>query len=216
MATRIQLRRDTAANWASANPTLAAGEVGVETDTDTIKIGDGATAWNSLAYATNTQYALILTSTNTLTSQTAAQPLFDGGGGPAGGALTLPIGTYRFDSFFSLSSMSATSGSFGFSLTGGATFTQSWFALGQDAALATATTIASSYNTAANTALCIASTSTTGYAFIRGTLRVTAAGTVIPNVSLTTAAAAVVGAESYFIADRISPSATFAYTAGWS
>lgn len=47
---RIQLRRDTAANWTSANPTLAAGEMGVETDTDQFKIGDGTTAWSSLSY----------------------------------------------------------------------------------------------------------------------------------------------------------------------
>lgn len=47
---RIQLRRDTAANWTSANPTLAAGEMGVETDTDQFKIGDGTTAWTSLGY----------------------------------------------------------------------------------------------------------------------------------------------------------------------
>lgn len=49
--TRIQLRRDTAANWTSTNPTLAAGEFGVETDTLRSKIGNGSTAWNSLAYA---------------------------------------------------------------------------------------------------------------------------------------------------------------------
>lgn len=47
---RIQLRRDTASNWTSANPTLAAGEMGLETDTDQFKIGDGTTAWTSLSY----------------------------------------------------------------------------------------------------------------------------------------------------------------------
>jgi hypothetical protein len=47
---QIQLRRDTAANWTSVNPTLAAGEVGLETDTRLMKAGDGATAWTSLAY----------------------------------------------------------------------------------------------------------------------------------------------------------------------
>jgi hypothetical protein len=47
---RIQLRRDTAADWTSTNPTLAQGELGVETDTGKVKIGDGATAWTSLAY----------------------------------------------------------------------------------------------------------------------------------------------------------------------
>ncbi len=46
----VQLRRDTAANWTSNNPTLLAGEVGFETDTKRAKLGDGATAWNSLAY----------------------------------------------------------------------------------------------------------------------------------------------------------------------
>ena len=50
MATQIQLRNDTAANWTSANPTLAVGEMGVESDTDQFKIGDGSTAWNSLGY----------------------------------------------------------------------------------------------------------------------------------------------------------------------
>lgn len=45
---RIQLRRDTAANWASANPVLADGELGVETDTGVVKHGDGSTAYNSL------------------------------------------------------------------------------------------------------------------------------------------------------------------------
>ena len=34
MAVQIQLRRDTAANWTSADPTLAAGEFAIETDTD--------------------------------------------------------------------------------------------------------------------------------------------------------------------------------------
>jgi len=50
MATQIQLRRDTAANWTSANPTLAEGEIGLETDTTYYKIGTGSTAWTSLAY----------------------------------------------------------------------------------------------------------------------------------------------------------------------
>jgi len=50
MPQKIQLRRETAANWTSANPTLLAAEVGFETDTRLFKIGDGSTAWNSLAY----------------------------------------------------------------------------------------------------------------------------------------------------------------------
>lgn len=53
MAVQIQWRRDTAANWTAANPTLAQGEAGLETDTGRFKLGDGATAWNSLAYFTD-------------------------------------------------------------------------------------------------------------------------------------------------------------------
>jgi hypothetical protein len=50
MAVQIQLRRDTAANWTSENPTLAAGEAGFETTTAKLKIGDGSSDWNSLPY----------------------------------------------------------------------------------------------------------------------------------------------------------------------
>ena len=49
----IQVRRDTAANWTSVNPTLAAGEMGFETDTGKFKIGTGSTAWTSLSYASS-------------------------------------------------------------------------------------------------------------------------------------------------------------------
>lgn len=49
--TQMQVRRGTAASWTSTNPTLAAGEWGLETDTGKTKIGDGATAWASLPYA---------------------------------------------------------------------------------------------------------------------------------------------------------------------
>ena len=51
MPTQIQLRRDTAADWTSNNPTLAAGEFGWESDSNRFKIGDGSAAWNSLSYA---------------------------------------------------------------------------------------------------------------------------------------------------------------------
>ena len=50
VVTQIQIRRGTAAQWTSANPTLAAGEWGYETDTGKVKIGNGSTAWNSLGY----------------------------------------------------------------------------------------------------------------------------------------------------------------------
>lgn len=49
---QIQVRRDTAANWTSVNPVLAAGEAGYETNTGQLKYGDGSTAWTSLPYFT--------------------------------------------------------------------------------------------------------------------------------------------------------------------
>ena len=50
MPALIQFRRDTASNWTSNNPTLANGEFAIESDTTKYKIGDGSTAWTSLAY----------------------------------------------------------------------------------------------------------------------------------------------------------------------
>lgn len=50
MPVQIQFRRDTAANWTANNPVLASGEMGVETNTGQFKVGNGSTAWNSLAY----------------------------------------------------------------------------------------------------------------------------------------------------------------------
>jgi len=71
MTSRMQQRRDTEANWTSNNPTLAAGELGLETDTGKIKIGTGSAAWTALAYA----------ATGTVTSITA-------GTGLSGGTIT--------------------------------------------------------------------------------------------------------------------------------
>ncbi len=53
MATRILLRRDTAANWVSNNPLLLSGEIGIEIDTLKFKIGNGS-RWNDInSYAFN-------------------------------------------------------------------------------------------------------------------------------------------------------------------
>ena len=46
----FRLRRDTSTNWRTTNPTLSAGEPGVETDTGRMKIGNNSTAWTSLPY----------------------------------------------------------------------------------------------------------------------------------------------------------------------
>ena len=48
--TRILLRNDTATAWSTANPVLMKGEIGIETDTNKFKIGDGLKAWSALSY----------------------------------------------------------------------------------------------------------------------------------------------------------------------
>lgn len=78
----IQVRRDTAANWTSVNPTLAAGEIGFETDTSKFKIGTGAAAWTALAYS-NGGGAIPQSQVTNLTSDLAAKaplasPVFTG------------------------------------------------------------------------------------------------------------------------------------------
>jgi len=50
MADLIRLRRGTAAEWTAADPVLAAGEPGFETDTGLHKIGAGGRAWSALPY----------------------------------------------------------------------------------------------------------------------------------------------------------------------
>ena len=49
----MQQRRGTAAQWTAANPILAAGEIGFETDTSKFKMGNGSSAWSALQYFAN-------------------------------------------------------------------------------------------------------------------------------------------------------------------
>jgi hypothetical protein len=53
MATRMQQRRGSAAQWTAANPVLAAGEIGFETDTSKFKMGNGTSTWSQLVYFAN-------------------------------------------------------------------------------------------------------------------------------------------------------------------
>lgn len=58
MSTIFKLRRDTAANWSSNNPTLAEGELGYDKTNVYLKIGDGTTAWNSLGQFTQSEESI--------------------------------------------------------------------------------------------------------------------------------------------------------------
>ena len=55
---RIQVRRGTASQWTSVNPILAAGEMGVESDTNLFKFGNGSSTWTALVYANNSDVAI--------------------------------------------------------------------------------------------------------------------------------------------------------------
>lgn len=73
-----QFRKGSSGAWTSANPVLASGEPGFETNTGKFKIGDGVTAWNSLSYfnpgAGTSSWGGI---TGTLSNQTDLQSALD-------------------------------------------------------------------------------------------------------------------------------------------
>lgn len=60
MATRIQQRRDTTANWTATNPVLMPGEFGINLDDGTFRIGDGTTAYLSLPSSGTGAYGFAL------------------------------------------------------------------------------------------------------------------------------------------------------------
>jgi hypothetical protein len=49
---QLQFRRDISTEWTYTNPVLAAGEMGIESDTNKFKVGNGTTAWIDLPYDT--------------------------------------------------------------------------------------------------------------------------------------------------------------------
>jgi hypothetical protein len=143
---------------------------------------------------TNTAY--------TLTNTTNLQKIFNVS---TNGAVAVAAATsYFFECSLNLSSMSATSGNFGFSIGGAgtATFTSaSWQSFGLDAT--TQTTAAAvggvySASTAQTGDVLVPSVGTAASVYITGMFRITAGGTIVPSIQLTTASAAVVGVNSWF------------------
>jgi hypothetical protein len=213
MATRLKARRDTAANWVTANPVLGLGEFGWESDAKGMKLGDGTTAWNALPYYSADQI-LMQQAVYVLTSTTAAQALFNAS---ANGALTL-LGatTYDIECMFSLSNLSATSGTFSFGIAGTATMTYSYMvSFAKKVQNRAAPEMQEFPNTLAAVALAANSTVTVGQAHIRGQLRTNAGGTIIPQITLSVAAAANVQINSFFRARPIGPG-SFATIGNWT
>lgn len=165
----------------------------------TLFYDDTSDRWRPLGYAPRDWY-IRQDATRTLTSQTTAQRVF----GLTNGAIDLPVGTYDFEALVLLTSMSGTSGNATFSLSGGATLGSiAWRGFGRDVAADGATgTLAGSFSVDATLTaapLVTAGTATSAWFEVKGTFEVTAAGTVILNVLLQTAAAAVVAIGSEMV-----------------
>lgn len=103
VVTQIQVRRGTASQWTSTNPTLASGEWGFESDTGRVKIGNGSSTWTALLY-TNAQEPLVTpsftTNAYTLVIGDAGDILLASNGSTAGtisiptnASVAFPVGT---------------------------------------------------------------------------------------------------------------------------
>lgn len=145
----------------------------------------------------------------TLTSQTAAQQIFDS---PANGRITLETGTYQFEMVVAFTGMSATTGNGQILFACGGTCTDwLWMSHAIDNASTTGLVDLDSafHVTNASAALVAATgTGTTLRVFAKGTVEVSAAGTFTPQIALTTAAAATVVVGSYFTIRRLGATGT--------
>jgi hypothetical protein len=154
-----------------------------------------------------------LTVSNTLTNSTSAQPIFDGGGGPANGAITLPTGTYFFEMFSDISGLSGSAHTLSLTFAGTATIgTIKYQGTSIDSA---------DQNVFGNVATAVivgtpGTTSTTSTINISGVFRVTVTGTVIPQITQgTNSAAANVLAGSYWRLHQVG-SSSVATVGTWS
>ena len=167
----------------------------------------------------DTEQFVCLTSPYTLASQTTAQKLFNAS---SNGALTLGVGTWFFESQFQITGMSATSGNASFGLLGAGNASISsvaWTAIGLDATTQTTGAAAGISFQVASTSVGNIVTAAVGTglgALIKGVVRVGTAGTIIPSVALTTAAAATVSTNSFFRIWPVSASTATTFVGNWS
>jgi len=160
--------------------------------------------------AINARHFVVLSSNNTLTNNTSAQPMFDGGGGSANGRITLNAGTYRFSVTGLMSGLSGSSHSLTFTFGGTATIGSVAGIYATDTALSTTAAFTSNSIT-----LQTGSTVTAVNYQINGVLRLSVGGTLIPQLTQgTNSAAANVLTNSNF---EISPlgSSSVATVGAW-
>lgn len=159
---------------------------------------------------------IYLAANYTLTSSTAVQKLFNSS---TNGTLTLPTGVYEFEMLLYITSMSATSGNATISFSSGGTavfdrILQSTFGADTTTPLVPVAQQGSLSNTA-GILPAVASNGQGLSATIRGVFRVTTAGTIIPSIQLTTAAAAIVQTGSYFKCNKLGET-TESFVGAWT
>jgi len=157
----------------------------------------------------------VSTTTYQLANQTTPQKMLNTS---TLGALTLAVGTYEFECGFALSALNtATSSVFGWTLAGAATKTVAWMSHATSGTITTPQPAYVTFNTAANAAIVPANTTGVGTAYITGIIRVTVAGTVVPQISTNTGAtAALVAVNSYFKVRQVSGGTGIIAVGNWT
>lgn len=151
---------------------------------------------------------MMLVADYTLTNTGSAQKAFDTS---ANGRLTLPAGVYQYEAFLYLTGMSGSSGNLRWDVLGaGSAVTDRWahqaFGLDNNSPLGSGNRTGTSSVTSSISPVIGNNTGTGMVATVCGMFRVTAAGTLIPSVTLATAIAAVMKAGSYIRIARVGDS----------
>lgn len=207
--TPLNYRRFRSANFVTDAP-LANG---------TANAGNNAYAARNDHVHPSLDFWIAQNATYTLTSTTASQKLFNA---TTNGTLTLPVGTYEYEAVIHLTGMSATTGNISFNILGAGTATISSalsHVVGIDAAAggAGAAQGGSYWTGTTSSANFITSTVQTAMgASIRGWFRLSVAGTIIPSVALTTAAAAVVQTNTYMLVSQRATTSTAIEFGAWT
>ena len=165
MAIQIQLRRGTASQWTTANTLLAQGELGLETDTNKFKFGDGVTTWNSLPYYANGSVTSVALSGGTTGLTVTGSPITTSGTITLGGTLDVDNGGTGQTSY--------TDGQLLIGNTTGNTLTKTTLTAGSGIAI-----------TNGNGSISIAATNSGTVTAVTGTSPVVSSGGATPAISL--------------------------------
>lgn len=145
-------------------------------------------------------------SARTFTSNTSPQSIFNS---PTNGRITLETGLYKFELLLALTGMSSTTGNAQLLFAGDATIGAWLWMLSGIQGTATTIGVLADFDVAfiatnaSAASMVTASTGTVTRAFAHGTFEVTGAGTLIPQIDMVTASAAVASLGSYFMVERL-------------